>query len=164
MILSNFITQAVDQDFSLVSTTIPFWIIALTGAIILVISAIAGFYFGEVVAGFFVMMVLGIFGIIVVLVIETVMDSENSPDDNVKKIQSWVQDEYLIDITEPQAEYLIEHQIKLSDIPDSESPVSPIVIENAYGNIVSITLVKKGQEWILVQQEDIGIHNLTESK
>jgi hypothetical protein len=157
-------TSTPDFSSSYISVQFPpLWIIVLVIIVLIVLSVIAARAASDIFAGF-VTFTLGGIVFIPILILFNMMLVTEQPEEKNKVLRSWVQEKYLIDITTEQADYLLTHQIELPNIPNSDNKATPILVENAYGNIVGITLVKKDKEWVIYQQEDTGRQTENEKK
>lgn len=148
MVFSQLFHQSNNINFSVQSADMTLPIIIVVGVIFL-ITVGTGFFSRDPFVAFIVFVMCAVFGIVVLFIVLK-FSSSTSENDN-KKLQSWVQDEYLIDITLEQAEYLFEKQIDINNYIVDESKALPSYAKNAYGEIVEIILVRDKNTWSLLQ-------------
>lgn len=148
------LSAVADPDFSASTTdaTVPLWVFIAIGVVLIGASIVGVKIFEDIVVVLPILAIGSVVAYMALVIFYYNPIISNFPDS--KKFQSWVQDKYLIDITEEQSQYLLENQVDLAESPYSYNAVRPVFVENAYGDIVSLTLVKKDNEWTLVQQAD----------
>jgi hypothetical protein len=149
-----FTDVATSPDFSNVNASrvshIPVWVMILVAAIIIIIAITVGIRCGDGSIAILIICFGVALSIPAFLMIDGLTATKTPGKDNSKELKEWVQEEYLIDITQDQARDLIDYQIDLS-ANGIASKSSSLLVKDAYGNLVEIKLVKDGDNWLLFQ-------------
>jgi uncharacterized membrane protein YeaQ/YmgE (transglycosylase-associated protein family) len=127
---------------------IMMWVGIGLGVLVIIGSIIVGILDKDAMSGLLACVLLCIVGAFIGGIIYAILSAvlpKTSNEDNVKNLQTWAQETYLINIPDKQADFLLNHIVNLNDAPNDDY-INSVFVMNEYNKIVEVTLIKESSQ------------------
>ena len=104
--------------------------------------------------------IMGILVCMIVFMGNFLFNLDPATDKQVTELQSWASDTYMLDISDDDANILIEKQLDVTNVDDTDELQEHqrvVIMDDAYGDNVRVSLIKDGDTYTLILLKDSAV-------
>lgn len=137
-------------DFSATSNHTGLIIGLVLASIILIFGVVFSFIEYDILI-FFVSILIASLALVLSMMGGSREKNDSFNAEQISILKEWSSDTYLLNLTTGQASDILKNQVDLKSKAEDNADKIPILAKNSYGEIVTVTLVKDGKDYMFIQ-------------